>query len=72
MSVTAERSGPRHMCCACFTHNNLPCCNDGHVDHTGAQYVRRAWNASPLLRSVKDNLMPRSTDTPSAGGEADE
>jgi hypothetical protein len=50
MSVTAERSGPRHMCCACFTHNNLPCCNDGHVDHTGAQYVRRAWNASPLLR----------------------
>lgn len=23
-----EQAG--HVCCACFTHNNLPCCNDGH------------------------------------------
>lgn len=19
-----------HTCCACFTHNNMKCCNDGH------------------------------------------
>ena len=46
----------RHQCCACFTHNNLPCCNEGHVDHTGAQAVRKAWARSPLLQSVRANL----------------
>jgi len=23
-----------HTCCACFTHNSLPCCNSGHLTPT--------------------------------------
>lgn len=46
-----------HVCCACFTHNNLPCCNAGHPrpDWSGAATVQRAWNRSPLLRSVREH-----------------
>jgi hypothetical protein len=43
-----------HTCCACYTHNGLPCCNEGHpVDLIGARTVQRAWGRSPLLSSVK-------------------
>ncbi|TAJ21805.1 MAG: hypothetical protein EPO65_00460 [Dehalococcoidia bacterium] len=50
MSGKAEKA---HICCACFTHNGLPCCNPGHLDLIGARTVQRAWDSSPLLRSVK-------------------
>ena len=46
---------PKHTCCACFTHNNLPCCNEGHKDWAGVQRIRKAWERSPLLRSVRDH-----------------
>lgn len=46
-----------HQCCACFTHNRMPCCNAGHpADWIGAKTVKRAWDSSPLLTSVKANL----------------
>ena len=46
---------PRHVCCACFTHNNLPCCNKGHEDWTGLNATRKGWERSPLLRSIRAN-----------------
>jgi len=28
--LASVRATREHTCCACFTHNNLPCCNQGH------------------------------------------
>lgn len=38
-----------HTCCACFTHNNLPCCNEGHplternYEQYGPRRVEERW-----------------------------
>lgn len=67
-----------HTCCACFTHNNLSCCNAGHsADWTGAKTVQRAWDRSPLLASLKALIGGKNSEPPArpdaavvAGGES--
>jgi hypothetical protein len=30
--LASVRAAREHACCACFTHNDLPCCNAEHSD----------------------------------------
>lgn len=51
MSESAHKSAAEtaHICCACFTHNGLPCCNGGHPKELT---IAAAWRNGDV-RAVK-------------------
>ena len=49
-----------HACCACFTHNNLPCCNAGHAlsAEPTPEHIAALVAASPNIRPEVLRLVP--------------